>query len=135
MTKRYLQVLMVLVLLGGASACGSKGSSAQAELASFDEALRQAIALGAEDLAPVELRIAREKHRQAQGAMKKRSYDKAEMLSREAQVDAQLAGALSAAAIARHAVASGYDDSVPSNEAGTEKSSAQRDSLRTLLGG
>lgn len=136
MTKRCIQTLMVFVLLGGISACGSKGAVAEAELKSIDEVMQQAVEVGADEFAPVELRFAREKQRLAHAAMKAKKYTKAEMLSREAKVDAQLAGALATAARSLHALEGVYDNMLQDSESGVQKTSASsRDSLRALIGG
>lgn len=136
MTQRCIQTLMVLVLIGGISACGSKGAGAQAELSTIDEAMRQAINLGADQLAPVELRFAREKQRQAQAAMRAKKYSKAKMLSREAKVDAQLAGALAIAVSSRDALEGVYDDIlVDPGAQGQQTPASSSNSLRALIGG
>lgn len=140
MTKRWIWALMVCVLLPGISACGSKGEGAQAELATIDAIMQQAINLGADELAPVELRVAREKQRLAYAAMEDKKYSKAQMLSREAKVDAQLAGALATAVKTRYALKSIIDDSLaapapaPAPQA-HETSASQIDSLRALIRG
>ena len=136
MTKRCIQMLMVFVLLGGISACGSKGAGARAELNSIDEVMQQAVAVGADEFAPVELRFAREKQRLARAAMKAKKYTKAEMLSREAKVDAQLAGALATATKTRQALEGIYDNMLQRPEGGVQKTSASpSESLRALIGG
>lgn len=136
MTKRCIQTLMVFVLIGGISACGSKGEGALAELSTTDEAMRHAISLGADELAPVELRFAREKQRKAHAALKAKKYSKAEMLSREAKVDAQLAGALAIAVSSRQTLEGVYDDIlVDSGDPSQQTSASQSDSLRALIGG
>lgn len=127
---------MVFVILGGLSACGSKGTVARAELNSIDEVMQQAVEVGADEFAPVELRFAREKQRLAQAAMKAKKYTRAEMLSREAKIDAQLAGALATAAKSRHALEGVYDNMLQRPEGGVQKTSASpSDSLRALIGG
>ena len=62
-----------------------------AELAVSIAAVAHATAAGAPELAPLELRMAREKLERAQLAMGQRDYDGARMLARESQADAQLA--------------------------------------------
>ncbi|MFT6302908.1 MAG: hypothetical protein ACJAY2_002093 [Pseudomonadales bacterium] len=126
---------MVFVLFGSISACGSKGASTQAELNTIDEVMQQAIKVGADELAPVELRLAREKQRQAYAAMKAKKYAKAQRFSREAKVDAQLAVALATTVKSRHALKGVRGDILVESEAGTQKSSFQEDSLRALVGG
>lgn len=129
---------MVFVIMGGMSACGSKGESAQAELATIDAVVQQAINVGADELAPVELRIAREKQRLAHAAMKAKKYTKAQMLSREAKVDAQLAEALATAVTSRYDLKTLYGDSLaaPVPEAQAQETSAsQIDPLRALIRG
>ena len=139
MTKRCIQALVVFLLLGGITGCGSKGGGAQAELNSIDDVMQQALNNGADEFAPVELRFAREKQRKALAAMKAKKYAKAEMLSREAKVDALLAGELAKAEKSRHALEGVYDGILVSPETEvsdtSDTSESQSDSLRALIGG
>ena len=139
MTKWCIQALVAILLLGGITGCGSKEGGAQAELSSIDDVMQQAVNNGAHEFAPVELRFAREKQRKALAAMKAKKYAKAEMLSREAKVDALLAGELAKAEKSRHALEGVYDGILVSPETAvsetSESSESKSDSLRALIGG
>ena len=74
-----------------------------AELAVSIAALSHATAAGAPELAPLEMRMAREKLERAQLAMGQRDYDGARMLALESQADAQLAESKTEAIKARKA--------------------------------
>jgi hypothetical protein len=135
MTKRFIQAFVLLALVGGITACGSKGAGAKAELDTIDAIMQQAVSDGADEFAPVELRFAREKQRQASVAMKEKKYSKASMLSREAKVDAQLAGALAMAVKSRNALEEVNKD-LEMRPAGLGRNTAvsATDSLRALIG-
>jgi hypothetical protein len=62
-----------------------------ADMAVTIAAVAHAAAAGAPELAPLEMRMAREKLERAQVAMGNRDYDAARMLASESQADAQLA--------------------------------------------
>ena len=72
-----------------------------ADLDAADAALRDARALNADDLAPVELGFATSKRAEAAAAMDSRDYSRARLLASQAAVDAALAAAKSRAATAR----------------------------------
>ena len=74
-----------------------------AYLARSQIAVAHATAAGAPELAPQEMRLAREKLERAQLAMGQRDYDTARMLARESQADAQLAESKTEAIKARKA--------------------------------
>jgi hypothetical protein len=136
MTKRCIKVLMAFVLLGSVSSCGSKGASAQAGLNTIDAVMLQATYAGADEFAPVELRLAREKQRLARAAMKAKKYTKAQMLGREAKVDAQFAVALATVVKSRHALEGLYRETLFASGAPIQETSvSQTDPLRALIDG
>lgn len=127
---------MVFVLLGSISSCGSKGTSVHAGLDTIDAVMLQATYAGADEFAPVELRFAREKQRLAYAAMKAKKYTKAQMLSREAKVDAQFAGALATVVKSRHALEGVYEEILVAPGAQAQETPvSQTDPLRALIGG
>ena len=73
-----------------AAGCASTPAP-NADMAVSVAAVAHATAAGAPELAPQEMRLAREKLERAQLAMGSRDYDTARMLARESQADAQLA--------------------------------------------
>jgi len=88
--------LVSLALVGCASAPPPRG-----DLDAADAALRQARELKADALAPVELEFAERKRAEADAAMEKRNFSRAQQLAAEAAADAALAAAKSRAASGR----------------------------------
>lgn len=88
-----------LLLLG---ACAS-GEPPRAELGAADAAIQAAQRSGAGERAPVELNNARMKYQGANAAVRDEDYDRASRLAREAEIDAQLAGAKAQAQVSRDA--------------------------------
>ncbi len=72
-------------------ACTGSPIAPTEQIAASTAATSQAISAGAADLAPVELRVAREKLDRANAAMGARDFEQARLLAEQAQVDAQLA--------------------------------------------
>lgn len=70
-----------------------------------EEAINSAIAAGAEEHSPVELRFAREKLAMAHKGMEKREYDKAFYLIEQSEINSELAIEKSRAAVERAKVA------------------------------
>jgi len=62
------------------------------QMAVSTAAVGTAVSAGGTELAPLEMKTAREKLDRANLAMAAKDYDRAQMLAEEAQVDAQLAG-------------------------------------------
>jgi hypothetical protein len=88
-----------LALLAGCST----GEPPRAELGAADAAIQAAQRSGAGERAPVELNAARMKYQSATGAVRDKEYDRAGRLAREAEIDAQLAGAKAQAEASRAA--------------------------------
>ena len=76
------------------------------QLAVSTAAVEQAVSAGAPELAPAELRSARDKLDRAQAAMVAKDYGQARILAEQAQVDAQLAITKARSAKAQKAAAS-----------------------------
>ncbi len=93
MIKTVIRASLVLALVVGLSACGSKAPRPVSELALTDAALQNAEVAGAGEHAPIELREAYEKKEQADIAVKREQFKKASYLTNEAAVDADLARA------------------------------------------
>lgn len=85
----------IAILAVSISACGSKGPRPTSELMLANSALESAELAGARELAPIQLRLAREKKAAADKAMVNEKYTKARYLTIEARVDAELARAAS----------------------------------------
>jgi len=103
MYKSILNGLLLVAVLGTLSACSSTPKP-KTELALSNAALQNAEVAGAQTHAPIELRQAREKQAQADGAMASKNYNTARQLSEQAEVDAQLAKAKSEAEKSRLAI-------------------------------
>lgn len=73
------------------AACASNLPAPTAQIAVSAAAIDQAISAGAAELAPAELRLAREKLDRARVAMNNRDNTQALILAEQAQADAQLA--------------------------------------------
>ncbi|MFK8082140.1 MAG: DUF4398 domain-containing protein [Granulosicoccus sp.] len=93
MRKQLQQCAVVVSLALTLSACGSKVPKPDSELALAGSALEDAELSGARELAPIELRLAREKKAAADKAIADEKYSKARYLTVEAKVDAELARA------------------------------------------
>jgi len=92
-----------LLFLAG---CASGPPAPTEQLAVSTAAVEQAVSAGAPELAPAELRAAREKLDRARVAMGAKDYVQARMLAEQAQVDAQLAITKTRSAKAQKAAAS-----------------------------
>lgn len=68
-----------------------------------EEALAAAVAAGAEEHAPVDLRFAREKLESARSAAAEGDYDEAVLLARQAEIDGEVAAVRAEVAKARRA--------------------------------
>ena len=103
MYKSMLNGCLLAVALGTLTACSSTPKP-KTEMALSESALQNAEVAGAEQLAPLELRTAREKHAAASSAMSREKFNTAKQLSEQAEVDAELAKAKSEAEKSRLAV-------------------------------
>jgi hypothetical protein len=97
--SRRIPVVVAALLL--ASCVAAPGEPPQAELAAAGAAIDTAERSGAAERAPAELNNARMKYQSANTAMRGAEYDRAKRLAREAEIDAQLAGAKADAEAAR----------------------------------
>ncbi len=103
MIRSNLIAVVLTATLGLLGACSSTPKP-KTEIALSNAALQNAENAGAEQLAPLELRTAREKQAQADGALSSKKYNTAKQLSEQAAVDAELAKAKSEAEKSRLAV-------------------------------
>lgn len=103
MKRSDIKLVAVAATVLTLSACAS-APKPTSEVVLSDAAMQAAEAAGARELAPIELRQAREKQQLAQKAMKQEEYRKARMLSQQALVDAELAAAKAEAEKARMAL-------------------------------
>lgn len=85
----WLAALLVAPVLLGA--CASSVPVPNAQLAAARTAVTSAASAGAADLAPTELRMARDKLTLANTAVAEQQHERATFLARESQVDANLA--------------------------------------------
>jgi hypothetical protein len=99
MSGRTATAAVALLLL---TACGG-GEVPRAELGAAESAIQAAQRSGAAERAPVELNNARVKYDAAHAAVRDEEYDRAARLAREAEIDAQLAGAKAQAEASRSA--------------------------------
>jgi hypothetical protein len=90
--------------------CSSMKTPATADVAVSKAAVDNAASAGGAELAPVEMRMAREKMAAANKAMTDKDYELASDLANQAQADAKLAQAKAASAKAQAASAALDDD-------------------------
>jgi hypothetical protein len=93
-------MLLILLLASCATPKPAPDSFADAE-----EAIQAAVAAGAEEHSPVELRFAREKLAEARKGMEVRQYDKSFFLIEQSEINSELAIEKSKAAVMRARVA------------------------------
>ena len=86
--KRALLLFCCVFLLG---ACATKGVPPVKEIVTVERSINMAREGGAEIYAPLELRYAEDKLKQAKAAMQMEEYKKAARLTKEAAIDARLA--------------------------------------------
>ena len=101
---------LLAILAAGLVACSS-APKPSAEMALTRSALQSAEMAGAADLAPIELRLAREKQEQAEYALRKEKFVQAREHTEQARVDADLARARAEAEKSRLALKE-IDDSI-----------------------
>lgn len=101
--------------LAGASiflaGCASNPPAPTAQMAVSNAALAQAVSAGAPELAPAEMRTARDKMDRANAAMTTQDYEQARLLAEQAQADAQLAVTKARSVKAQKAAAAVQEDS------------------------
>ncbi len=98
-----LRKILLLILLLGLSACAATKPDPSAFNAA-EEAIAAAERAGAEELAPVELRFAREKLDNARRGMESKQYDIALWLIEESEINSELAIEKSRGALERRKV-------------------------------
>lgn len=103
MYKSITKCCVISVALVTLAACSSTPKP-QTEIALSNAALQNAEIAGAQNLAPIELRKAKEKQALADSAYSRESYKTAKQLSEQAAVDAELAKVKSEAEKSRLAV-------------------------------
>ncbi len=98
-------VALAGLLAGSALLLGACASTPPptAQVAVSTAAVANAVGSGAPELAPAEMKIARDKLERANAAMSAKDYDSALLLAQQAQVDAQVAQAKAQATKARKA--------------------------------
>lgn len=105
--KAYRSLRQAAFVLGWSlvvAGCASQGPRPDTELLSASSAVEQAEAAQARQYEPVLLNQAQNKIADARELLDREEYDRARDLLRQAEVDAQLAGARSETAKARQAV-------------------------------
>lgn len=103
MSKSFSNYYLIAAIVLSLGACSSTPKP-KTEIALSNSALQNAEVAGANELAPIELRTAKEKQALADSAMSRESYTTAKQLSEQAAVDAELAKAKSEAEKSRLAV-------------------------------
>lgn len=103
MVKTYSKWCVLVVATVALGAC-SGTPKPKTEIALSNAAVQNAEVAGANDLAPIELRKAKEKQALAGNALALKKYKTAKQLSEQAAVDAELAKAKSEAEKSRSAV-------------------------------
>lgn len=99
MKMRYIFPVLLLMLVSCAQVKPEPGSFDNAE-----QAINAAVAAGAEQYAPVELRFAREKLLEAQKGIEFKQYNKTWYLIEQAEINAELALEKSRSAVIRSQV-------------------------------
>lgn len=110
MKQTLIRFSALAIMAASLTACGSKAPKPVSELALADSALQSAETSGAREYAPIELRVAREKKAAADTAMSKKKYIRAQRLTEQARVDAELARATSEAEKSRLALQEAQDN-------------------------
>ncbi|MFB8830185.1 DUF4398 domain-containing protein [Azotobacter sp. CWF10] len=102
-SRRPLPGLAALTL-GGLLLAGCAGNPPTEQFALTESSVKEAVAAGGTQYAPVEMRAAQEKWREAELAMQKKDYDRARLLAEQAEWDARVAERKARAAKAQRAV-------------------------------
>ncbi|MDX2352996.1 DUF4398 domain-containing protein [Stutzerimonas xanthomarina] len=102
--SRFQLPKLAAVALGGLLLVGCAGNPPNEQFAVTESAVRSAVSAGATQYAPVDMRAAQEKWKQAELAMQKENYDEARRLAQQAEWDARVAERKAQAAKAHKAV-------------------------------
>ncbi|HBM09539.1 DUF4398 domain-containing protein [Pseudomonas sp. Choline-3u-10] len=102
--SRFQLPKLAAVALGGLLLVGCAGNPPNEQFAVTESAVRGAVSAGATEYAPVDMRAAQEKWKQAELAMQKENYEEARRLAQQAEWDARVAERKAQAAKAQKAV-------------------------------
>ncbi|MFI8739318.1 DUF4398 domain-containing protein [Stutzerimonas zhaodongensis] len=102
--SRFQLPKLAAVALGGLLLVGCAGNPPNEQFAVTESAVRGAMSAGATEYAPVDMRAAQEKWKQAELAMQKENYEEARRLAQQAEWDARVAERKAQAAKAQKAV-------------------------------
>lgn len=102
--SRFQLPKLAAVALGGLLLVGCAGNPPNEQFAVTESAVRSAVSSGATQYAPLDLRAAQEKWKQAELAMQKENFDEARKLAEQAEWDARVAERKAQAAKAQKAV-------------------------------
>ena len=123
MYKTLMKSGVLLAAMASVAACSSTPKP-NTEMALSNAALQNAEVAGATELAPIELRTAKEKQAMADSAASNKKFLTAKHLSEQAAVDAELAKAKSEAEKSRAAVTE-VEDSIRLIKTELDRSNAQ----------
>lgn len=101
---RFQLPKLAAVAFGGLLLVGCAGNPPNEQFAVTESAVRGAISAGATQYAPVDMRAAQEKWKDAELAMQKENYDQARRLAEQAEWDARVAERKAQTAKAQKAV-------------------------------
>ena len=102
--SRFQLPKLAAVALGGLLLVGCAGNPPNEQFAVTESAVRGAVSAGATEYAPVDMRAAQEKWKQAELAMQKENYEEARRLAQQAEWDSRVAERKAQAAKAQKAV-------------------------------
>lgn len=102
--SRSATAKLAAVALGGVLLAGCAGNPPKEQFAVTESAVRGAMSAEATQYAPVEMRAAQDKWREAELAMQKENYDEARRLAEQAEWDARVAERKARAVKAQQAV-------------------------------
>lgn len=95
---------LAALALGGLILAGCAGTPPTEQFALTDSAVKEAVGAGGTQYAPVEMRTAQEKWREAELAMQRKDYKRARPLAEQAEWDARVAERKARASKAQQAV-------------------------------
>lgn len=101
--SRFQLPKLTAIALGGLLLTACAGNPPKEQFAVTESAVREAVSAGGTQYAPVEMRAAQEKWRQAELAMQKEEYEQARKLAEQAEWDARVAEGKARAAKAQKA--------------------------------
>ncbi|GAB3377033.1 DUF4398 domain-containing protein [Azotobacter armeniacus] len=95
---------LTALALGGLFLVGCAGNPPTEQFALTESSVRDAVSAGGTQYAPLEMRAAQEKWREAELAMQKKDYERARILAEQAEWDAHVAERKARASKAQRAV-------------------------------